>query len=158
MSAKTTAGITLVAITLAGGIAVAEPPARGGVVVLVTADEARHPDAPSMLLQGLERAVTTGPEIEIIKPGKASEHPRPIDIQVDFQPQGAPVDLGTLKVTYVKLLNIDITDRVKPYASADGIRLERADLPSGTHTVRVSIADTRERESAATFTVKIVDK
>lgn len=154
--AKITGGVVLVVLALAGSSA-AQPPGGRGIVVLVTPEEAGHPDAPALLLGGAERAVTDGPGIEIVTPQKAAEYRRPIDIRVDFKPQGAPVDFETLKVTYVKLFNIDITDRVKPFASAAGIRLERADLPSGNHTVRVSIADTRERESSATFTVKIVD-
>jgi hypothetical protein len=55
----------------------------------------------------------------------------------------------------VKLVSIDITDRVRPYTSPQGIHIPDARLPSGTHIVRISVADTAGGVSRKQITVSI---
>ena len=83
----------------------------------------------------------TGPLIEVVKPTLGSPVAVPLEISVKFVPRGAPVDLGSLKVILMKLFGIDITDRVRPYATPTGIQIPDAKLPSGEHTVRITVAD-----------------
>ncbi len=65
------------------------------------------------------------------------------------------MDLKTLYVEYVKLWGINITDRVRPYATPEGIQVENAKFPTGNHTVKISIADIAGNFSSRTFSVKI---
>lgn len=84
----------------------------------------------------------TGPVIEVLRPLLGAPVSIPLEISVKFVPRGgAPVDLTSLKVTLMKLFGIDITDRVRPYASPAGIQIPDAKLPSGEHTVRITVAD-----------------
>ncbi len=55
----------------------------------------------------------------------------------------------------MKLFPINITDRVLPYASPEGIRIEKAKFPSGKHFVKISIADRQGRLSSRTLTIVI---
>jgi len=88
---------------------------------------------------GLESR-SLGPLIEVLEPsGGVSQNP--VAIKVHFTAQASPVELSTLKVDLLKFITIDLTDRVKPYASVTGIDVREAKLPSGKHHVRISIAD-----------------
>lgn len=84
----------------------------------------------------------TGPMIEVLRPLLGAPVSIPLEITVKFVPSSAPVDIASLKVTLMKLFGIDITDRVRPYASPAGIQIPDAKLPSGKHTVRITVADT----------------
>ena len=82
-----------------------------------------------------------GPLIEVLKPVSGAPIAVPLEIAVKFVPRSAPVDLSSLKVTVVKFIGIDITDRVRPFATPAGIQIPDARLPSGEHTVRITVAD-----------------
>lgn len=82
-----------------------------------------------------------GPLIEVLKPVPGAPIAVPLEIAVKFVPRSAPVDLSSLKVTVVKFIGIDITDRVRPFATPAGIQIPDAKLPSGEHTVRIAVAD-----------------
>ena len=83
----------------------------------------------------------TGPLIEVLKPVLGAPVAVPLEVSVKFVPRSAPVDLASLKVTVLKLFGIDITDRIRPYTTATGIQIPDAKLPSGEHTVRITVAD-----------------
>jgi len=82
-----------------------------------------------------------GPLIEVLKPVPGAPPAVPLEIAVKFVPRSAPVDLSSLKVTVVKFVGIDITDRVRPFATPAGIQIPDAKLPAGEHTVRITVAD-----------------
>lgn len=82
-----------------------------------------------------------GPLIEVLKPVPGAPIAVPLEIAVKFVPRSAPVDLSSLKVTVVKFIGIDITERVRPFATPAGIQIPDAKLPSGEHTVRITVAD-----------------
>jgi len=132
-------------------------------VWLITPEEAATPTAPpdELRLQGGtpfevgDEAPDTGPVIEILKPSENKPLSAPLEIAIKFTPRHAPVDLSTLKVTVLKLISIDLTDRLRPFASQEGIRIADARLPSGEHTVRISLADVAGGLSRKLITVKI---
>ncbi|MBH0201543.1 MAG: hypothetical protein HP496_04385 [Nitrospira sp.] len=100
--------------------------------------------------------LTLGPGIKVIAPRENIVQTAPFDIDIRFEQRGAAVvDLASLKVFLMKLWNIDITDRVKPYVSGDGIHLAHADFPKGQHTIKIAIADHEGHESARTMTVMV---
>lgn len=69
-------------------------------------------------------------------------------VSVLFEPrENVPVDLGTLKVVVQKMFDIDITERVTPYASPQGISIDDAKVPSGEHLIEISVADVQGRRT-----------
>jgi hypothetical protein len=115
-----------------------------GVVWLITPEEAAAPDDAEPLVQsrGLgPKLPDAGPMIELLLPLENATISVPTEVSVRFTPRNAPVDLSTLQVTLVKLIRIDITDRLKPYTSPTGIKIPDANLPSGEHKVRITLGD-----------------
>lgn len=82
-----------------------------------------------------------GPIIEVQMPVAGSPLNAPIEIRVTFTPRNHPIDLSTLEVELVKFINIDITDRVLEYTTEQGIQLQEANIPSGSHRIRITLAD-----------------
>lgn len=128
---------------------------------LVTREEAAMPPAPEEqvaprgLFEAGREEPDTGPLIDVLKPLIGKVQSAPLEILVRFEPRTAPVDLSSLKVTLMKFIPIDLTDRVRPYASLEGIRIPDARLPSGEHTVRISVADNAGGVSRKQMTVAI---
>jgi hypothetical protein len=113
---------------------------------LITPEEASMAPAPEISgessLQIESDELNLGPLIEVIKPKEGDRAEAPIEVFIKFTPQRDPIDIESLKVSVVKFISIDITDRVKDYSSPDGIHVQEAKIPQGKHTVRISIADT----------------
>ena len=127
-------------------------------VLLVTEEEARQPDATAPLRRFGSSVSTDGPVITFNKPTYGSEIAKPVSIDISFGQRLAPVDLSSLRVTYLKFIPIDITDRVRDYASARGIKIDNADLPAGSHKVRFSIKDSEDRLSEEILKITIIDE
>ena len=116
---------------------------------LITPEEAAMPAEPAYptTTKGLgpfdigREARDTGPLIEVVKPEGGKVQSPPVEVSVKFAPRNAPVDVSSLKVLVVKFIPIDITDRVRPYTTAEGIEIPDAKLPSGEHKVRLSLSD-----------------
>jgi len=124
-------------------------------VVLVTEEEGSVGNAPPGPID-VGTSLDTGPFIEVIKPEQDAVLRSPIPIVVRFIPNGRDVDLSSLKVEVLKLWTIDITNRVLPYTTREGINVENATLPSGEHKLRVTIGDVGGGVSRIVFHVKIL--
>lgn len=130
-------------------------PLHDDVVKLITEDEASQPD--QRIVKGSARTPerSDGPTLEFVSPVDGTTVPKPLEINVNFKPNGSPVKLDSLKVSYLKLFSIDITDRVRPYATAEGIHIKAADLPTGSHRVKFTLEDEQARVSEHTMSVTI---
>jgi len=127
-------------------------------VELVTPEEAATRNAPMRLLSDDVVKDGNGPEIELLSPDPSVPHEAPVSVQVAFRsPQGEDIDLASLEVTYVKWINIDITDRIREYTSSEGIYIPNATLPPGVHTIRVSVSDKNGHSATNSFTVRLVE-
>jgi hypothetical protein len=85
--------------------------------------------------------ISIGPVIEIVEPLNGGRGPMPIHVSIRFTPRSEPVDLASLKVTLVKFIAINITDRIRPYVTPEGIQVNEAKIPPGKHRVRITLAD-----------------
>jgi hypothetical protein len=117
---------------------------------LITAEEAKLPafqGHPPLKMRGM----VLGPRIVVLAPQAKGENfvsQRPVKLHVRFDTiDGAAVDMRTLKVTYLRLFGIDITDRVKPYVNGDRIDIENAEIPAGEHAIELQIKDVQGRTS-----------
>lgn len=85
-----------------------------------------------------------GPIVEVKKPGTGKTVGSPVEIIITFKERLAPINLESLDVILDKWININITDRVRPYVSEMGIHIPDATLPPGNHTIIVYIEDVKE--------------
>jgi hypothetical protein len=115
---------------------------------VVTPEEAAQPDAqpetpPPVKLRtrGKTAPEGLGPKVEMVSPEENQPTPAPLTLWVRFTAKDVPIDLDSLKVKLVKVIKIDITDRLKPYVTADGIKIPDAKFPSGKFRVKLYLAD-----------------
>jgi hypothetical protein len=133
---------------LAAFILIVQPPDARAGVVLITPEEAQLPTPKGVFAS---RAVTRGPRIDLSGPD-ASDVRSPLSLQLKFRGfGGASINLDSLRVTYLKMPNVDLTSRVRPYAQPTGIEIPDAEAPPGEHLVRVEVHDSEGRRTVTTF-------
>jgi hypothetical protein len=113
---------------------------------LITLKEAQLPNAKGELKT---RGISRGPGIVMLSPKDIpAEVKSPFDFKVQFEPRGGvKIDPASVKVTYLKFPYIDLTERVKPAISANGIDFPKAAVPVGEHSVKITVKDVDGRES-----------
>jgi hypothetical protein len=112
---------------------------------LISAKEAALPPAAGTLST---RGISRGPGIKLASPEIDTPVMAPFDFKVNFEPRGdAKIDLSTVKVVYMKSPFVDLTPRLKNAISPNGIDFVKADVPPGTHAIRVTVKDTEGRET-----------
>jgi len=118
----------------------------------ITADEAKLPAAAKVTMRG---GLTRGPNIKVLSPAEQVLK-SPFDLKVQFEPHGgAKIDPASVKVTYLKTPLVDLSERVKPYASANGIDFAKAEVPPGEHQIRVQVTDSDGRVGNTILTFKV---
>jgi hypothetical protein len=122
--------------------------------VLITSDEAKLPP-PKGAVAADRRGITRGPKVEFV--AVAEPIHSPMHLQLKFEPfGGAKIDPDSVKVTYLRTPNVDLTPRVKSFIAPTGIDMPDVELPEGEHMVRVDIKDTDGRVGTASFVLKVV--
>lgn len=120
-------------------------PLMGISAPLISAQEAALPAASGSLST---RGISRGPGVKLASPEADTPTAAPFDFKVNFEARGdAKIDPNSVKVTYMKSPPVDLTPRLKKSISASGIDLAKADVPPGTHTIRVSVKDSEGRET-----------
>lgn len=121
-------------------------------VTLITNDEAALPP-PKGAVAMSARGVTRGPKVEFVAPVSQKS---PVKISLKFVAfGGSSIDLESVRVTYMRATNVELTSRVKPFISATGIEMPEAQVPPGNHTVRVEMKDSDGRAASTSFTLKV---
>src|ERR1700747_608580 len=102
--------------------------------ILITEDEAKLPP-PKGAMTADRRGITRGPKIEVVVDG-AQVH-SPVHLQLKFESfGGAKIDPDSIKVTYMKTPNVDLTERIKSFVRANGLVRPEAEMAPGDHTTR----------------------
>jgi hypothetical protein len=112
-------------------------------LVLITSEEARQPEAP--LLRGMEcsRLEGDGPQIKITSPKLDGPLLTPVVVDIVFEAASNKIiDYDSLRLKYLKLIPIDLTDRVKPYLSNNRLIVKDVKVPPGRHCLRLLIGYT----------------
>jgi hypothetical protein len=126
-------------------------------VWLVTEGEAML--APAPFARAAVELPKNGPIIRIVTPQQAAvvTAPFPVEIQFEPRPGGAPVKMDTLTLSVLKVFEIDITDRVRPYVLEKETKLlvREAKIPSGRHRLKLLIADAEGRQSGEILEVTV---
>jgi hypothetical protein len=119
--------------------------------VLITEQEA---SLPAQRVVPGQRGITRGPRIDLVQPEETAYSP--MRFQLRFQSfGGASINPDSLRVTYLKTPEIDITPRVRPFAHAAGIDIPDAEIPAGEHYIRAEVADSEGRIRSSIFVLKI---
>lgn len=136
--------------------------ATGTPITLITLAEALLPDMSTIQYENVARDIQSksdsaaGPIIKVVTPEEGRVYSPPVNIELNFITKGlAEIDLSTLKVEYLKLFSIDITQRVLPYVSKQGIKISNAQFPSGTHNLKITIGDKNGAVTIQKFTAVI---
>jgi len=120
--------------------------------ILITEQEAKLPADPTR-----ERDIIRGPTVRVVSPAPdAGTVKSPLYLRLKFDSHGgAMIDIDTIKITYKRLPPVDLTQRLKPFTKLDGIEMSTAEVPPGTHTLRVDVKDTAARSGALNFTFTV---
>jgi hypothetical protein len=122
--------------------------------VLITQEEAKLPP-PKGAVATDRRGVTRGPKIKLLDEDGPVHSP--MHLQVMFESfGGAKIDLDSVKVTYLKTPNVDLTPRIKPFVRNAGIDIPDVELPVGEHMVRIDVKDSDGRLGSTSFVLKVV--
>ena len=112
---------------------------------LISAKEAALPPAAGTLAT---RGISRGPAVKLESPQADTPVVAPFDFKVQFEARGdAKIDPSSVKVVYMKSPFVDLTPRLKNVISANGIDFAKADVPPGTHTLRITVKDSDGRET-----------
>jgi hypothetical protein len=134
-----------------------------GTITAATADmliseaEAKLPPSPDagMTMRGLTR----GPGIEQLSPDPDRGAAAPFPLKVKFMARNnVAIDPASVKLTYLKASPVDLTERIKPHLTADGISMNAAEVPPGTHVIRIEVKDTNGRASTGTIKLTVAPK
>ena len=131
---------------------IADMPKATAGVILITPEEAKLP-APTQLAS--TRAITRGPRIEVSDLDDGKLH-SPLHFNLKFRAfGGSSIDLDSLSVTYLRGSNVDLTQRVRPYARPTGIDIPDAEVPPGEHAIRVDLKDSEGRAATVNFVLAV---
>jgi hypothetical protein len=121
---------------------------------LISVSEAALPTAQ---IRGQLRGITRGPTVVIISPSPAAGFIHaPLDLKIKFETYGdAKIDTNSVLLTYMKIPAIDLTQRITSYIGTTGIDVKDAEVPPGTHTLRLDVTDTAGHSTWVEFTFTV---
>jgi len=127
------------------------------IMTLITKEEGAIEEPPSGLYE-IGKVLNDGPDIKVVKPETQEKYRSPIRIIILFlSKNGKKVDLSRLKVECLKLFTVDLTERVLPYTTEEGIKIENAKLPAGNHKIRITVGDAEGGVTQQVFLVNILE-
>jgi hypothetical protein len=137
-------------------IGIVAPVTPAGAIQLVTEQEAALPPdrLPALDLRG---SPTRRPSAVIVSPPpNAGVVKSPVSFKIKLQAHGgAKIDPDSIVVTYKKMPAIDITQRIMPFITADGISVPDAEVPPGTHEFRIRLKDNVGHEGGTDFSFQV---
>jgi hypothetical protein len=143
----------IAALMLAGSIGAA------AALELITPREAALPDAAGINLKLGFRGVSRGPKVLVVSPAPDAGLVRsPLNLLLKFETHaGAIIEPQFVKLIYLKNPAINLTQRVGHLIKADGIEVNNADVPPGTHYIRVEVKDSAGRLGSTIFALMVAD-
>ncbi len=128
-------------------------PVFAASVILITPEEAKLPP-PKVAVALSARGVTRGPQIELVKDSDPTHSPT--HVQLKFVAHGgATIDPASVQMTYLRTPDVDLTPRIKPFVSDNGIDIPSAVVPAGAHMLRVDLKDSDGRVGTLNFTLNV---
>ena len=138
-------GITFASISLIPNLVLAAP--------LITVKESALPAASGTFAT---RGISRGPTVKLNSPEVDTPINSPFDFKVLFEARGeGKIDPNSVKVVYMKSPFVDLTPRLKSAITPTGINFSKAEVPPGTHTIRVTVKDMDGRETNQVITIVV---
>jgi hypothetical protein len=138
--------------------AVLLPGAPATALTLITAEEAAMPaGGPQPLVVPVlpNRGITRPPDIQRVSPPKRPVH-SPFEFRVGFVAHGgAHIDPKSVKITYLRQDNIDLTNRLQAAITAKGIDVPNAETPPGQYAFRIEVRDDDGHISATDILIDV---
>jgi hypothetical protein len=124
--------------------------------VLIKPEEAALPAPPNATGVALvTRGITRKPNVILASPEASVSSP--FNLQFIFHAHGgSTIKPNSFHLIYLKSPNVDLTARVMPYVTADGVEMTGAEAPPGKHLIKVLISDSENREATAVFTLNVL--
>lgn len=120
---------------------------------LITNQEAALPAATGTITT---RGISRGPAVKLSSPVSDVSVSSPFDFKVFFEARGdGKIDPNSVKVIYMKSPFVDLTPRLKSAITPNGINFSKAEVPPGTHTIRVTVKDLDGRETNQMMTIVV---
>ena len=152
MSRAHTIRLAVSALALLAGCALAE---AADPVRLITPEEARLPAADPD--DANARAVTRGPGIDAVAPSPVGVSGT-FRLAVKFRPRNAEaIDPESVRVTYRRLPEVDLTARLKPFVTASGIEAPAVIAPPGKHVIVIEATDVKGRLGRSQMTLTVTE-
>jgi len=98
------------------------------------------------------------PQIEIRQPSTLTQVKAPFSIQLHFKANDdAEIDVKSFRVFY-GFLKLDITERLleKAQLTREGLSLDNAAIPSGSHKLLIRLRDSKAREGELEVAFKVL--
>lgn len=119
---------------------------------LVTSQEAALPVSAT---SKAGRSISRGPAIRQVSPAGPVAPNLPFALRLEFAGRGGEkIDPATAQVTILRGSNINITQRVRAFISANGIEIPDAMVAPGTHVLQVAVSDAGGRQSLANIEIE----
>lgn len=142
--------LSALALVLCGSATLAAEPVR-----LITAEEARLPSADPGATQ--ERNLTRGPGIDAIAPPPIGVSGT-FRLAVKFKPRNSvAIDPESVRVTYRRQPEVDLTARLKPFVTAAGIEAPAVIVPPGKHVIVIEATDKEGRIGRSQMTLTVAE-
>ena len=126
--------------------------AQASGVWVVTSQEAALPVSPA---SKAGRSITRGPAIRQISPAAQVSANQPFPLKIEFAGRGGEkINPASAQVMVLRGNNVDVTSRLKPYITANGIEIPNAMVPPGIYALQVAVSDAGGRQSIANIEIE----
>ena len=120
---------------------------------LITEQEAQLPP-PKGAIAADRRGILRGPKVVFLSPADPTHSP--LRLQLSFEAfGGAKIDPESVKMTFLRTPNVDLTPRIKPFVQPGGLDIPDTEVPPGEYMVRVDVKDSDGRPGSTSFVLKV---
>ena len=143
------------ALFISGIMFICALPQLAEAEMLISETEAKLPSVQDTGM--VTRGLTRGPVIELLSPAAGMTHLKsPVSLKIKFIGRNnVAIDLASVRLTYLKIPLVDLTDRIKAFLTGDGIEMVAAEVPPGIHILRLDLKDAEGRASSSTITLSV---